>query len=306
MTTDDWAEKTESPVNAEVEMMHCPFCLGEPAAGEICWAIVSPWIRELGVTKRRVCRYLTCQKCKVGWFSLRYSDEGLANLYRNYRGKNYITVRNKWEPWYDEKYNDRHEDHQWMRLRAEAIKSFLRGLVDISKSEVVDVGGDTGQIAELLGAKSFRVVEVSDRVVTSKSETQPLPSIAVLAHVIEHVSFPREFLENIVQNHDAVYVEVPDGIPAITARRKSVFQAALGLLASLFPITWKPFANPSAGRQKPAQLLRVSEHLTFFEQSSFHSLLRGGYLVACDKMELVSPDKKAAFHVLQALWRERA
>jgi hypothetical protein len=151
MTTGDHAKGPASLHTAELEMEHCPFCLMKPAPKNSCWAIVSPWIRELGVTKRRVCRYRICNDCELGWFSLRYSELGLEEPYKNYRGKNYTAIRNKWEPWYDSKYNASHENSDWIKSRAEAISTFLRDKVNLPESEVVDIGGDTGQIAGMLG-----------------------------------------------------------------------------------------------------------------------------------------------------------
>ena len=301
-------ELAASP-NAEVDIEQCPFCKVKPSSKNICWAIISPWIRELGVTKRRVCRYLICKDCELGWFSLRYSAVGLENLYKNYRGESYTAVRNKWEAWYNKEYNLAHENLDWINSRAEAISSFLQDKVDLSVSEVVDIGGDTGQIAELLGAKSFRVVEVSDRASTSKSQSQDLPSIAVLAHVLEHVSFPKVFLVNLLKSYSSVYVEVPHGIPRVTRGRRSVIRLVMGLLASLSPQTWRLFANPSAGRKHPAQLLRVSEHLTFFSESSFERLpieeCSGAHLVSCVIPEIPSPDRETPVRVIQALWKSR-
>lgn len=293
--------------NTERDIVHCPICRVEPGPQNICWAIVSPWIRELGVTKRRVCRYLICEDCKLRYFSLRYSLAGLENLYRRYRSESYTAIRKKWESWYDHKYNESHENPDWIRARAAAISNFLSDKVDLSTLEVVDIGGDTGQIAELLGAQSFRVVEISDRTIPQNSQSESLQSIAVLAHVLEHVSFPKEFLANLLGNYNSVYVEVPHGIPIITARRKSFIQLALGLLLSFSPLTWRRFANPSAGRLKPAQLLRVREHLTFFDQSTFGRFqegdLAGHVLASCRTLEIPSPDGAAPVSVVQALWK---
>ena len=300
-------KETAALPNAELNLENCPFCRVKPAPENICWAIVSPWIRELGVTKRRVCRYLICDHCELGWFSLRYSAAGLENLYKNYRGDGYTSIRNKWETWYNKEYNLAHENLDWIKSRAEAISSFLLDKVDLSVSEVVDIGGDTGQIAELLGSKSCRVVEISDRAISSKSQSQALPSVAVLAHVLEHVSFPKEFLANLLDNYNSVYVEVPNGLPAITPRRRSRVQLLLGLLASLSPHTWKPFSNPSAGRKRPAQLLRVSEHLTFFKESSFELLavenFTAGHLVSSKTLDIPSPDRSTPVRVVQAFWK---
>jgi hypothetical protein len=307
MAKSAWLGKKAPLQNAEFEMRRCPFCLVKPKTENICRAIVSPWIREMGVTKRRVCRYLICEDCDLGWFSLRYSDKGLENLYKNYRSKSYTAIRNKWESWYDERYNQSHEDPHWIKSRAEAISDFFRGKVDVSSSEVVDIGGDTGQIAELLGAKSFRVVEISDRALSQETQSQSLPSIAVLAHVLEHVSSPKEFIANRLNNYNSVYVEVSYGLPAITPGRRSLLRLLLGLLASLFPQTWKPFSNPSTGRKHPAELLRVSEHLTFFVESTFEKLSiedsAVSHLVSCSTREIISPDKNSSVQIIQVLWK---
>jgi hypothetical protein len=278
-----------------------------PNRENTCWAIISPWIRELGVTKRRVCRYLICSDCNLGWFSLRYSEAGLEKLYKNYRGERYTAVRHKWENWYDKEYNSGHVKPEWLKLRAEAITSFMHDKLDLSVSDVVDIGGDTGSIAELLGARSFNVVEISDRPAYSRTSPQTHSSLAVLAHVLEHVSMPKAFLTSLLEIYDSLYVEVPSGIPLITTQRRSKARLVFGLIASMFPGTWRRYANPSAGRKNPAQLLRVSEHLTFFEESFFERLpaedFAGANFVSCRTLEITSPDRKTPVRVIQALWK---
>jgi hypothetical protein len=307
MTVLAWEKNPSPSPETEFEMRHCPFCLLKPASENTCWAIVSPWIRKLGVTKRRICRYLICEDCRLGWFSLRYSAVGLERLYKNYRDSRYTRIRNKWETWYDVNYNSVHENPTWIKSRAEAISSFLHGKVDVSESEVVDIGGDTGQIAELLGAKSFSVVEISDRATSAKTKVQSLASIGVAAHVLEHVRLPNQFLANLLDTYKNVYIEVPLGIPSITAGRRSIVQLTLGLLASLSPHVWRAFANPSAGRKKPARLLRVSEHLTFFEETSFAKLpgevLAVGGLVSSSHCYIPSPEGHPPVRVVQALFK---
>jgi hypothetical protein len=304
-----WGAQSIASEDIEFDMGHCPFCGVRPPVESTCWAIISPWIRELGVTKRRVCRYLICEGCNVGWFSLRYSENGMQSLYKNYRGERYTAVRHKWETWYDSKYNSVHESPRWIKLRAEAISSFLRDKLDLSESEVVDIGGDTGQIAALLGAKSFRVVEISNRAVDSKTQWLTYPTIAVLAHVLEHVRIPKTFLADTLRNYNSLYVEVPNGVPAITAERRSNLRLVIGLAASLSPRAWRRFANPSAGRKHPAKLLRVSEHLTFFEQSFFDRLsaqpLGIVNLVSCRTLKMPSLDGNTQVGVIQSLWIKR-
>ena len=291
----------------ELETEHCPFCRMKPNRENTCWAIISPWIRELGVTKRRVCRYLICQDCNLGWFSLRYSEAGLERLYKNYRGERYTAIRHKWETWYDKEYNSGHVSPEWLKVRAEAVTSFLHDKLDLSVSDVVDIGGDTGSIAELLGARSFNVVEISDRHTNSKTQTPTHSTLAVLGHVLEHVSMPKDFLASLLEIYETLYVEVPSGIPAITTQRRSKARLVFGLLASLWPGTWRRYANPSAGRKNPAQLLRVSEHLTFFEELFFERLSAedfvGRNFVNCRAVDIVSPDIKTPVRVIQALWK---
>ena len=230
---------------------------------------------------------------------LRYSDQGMNALYRDYRGKRYAAVRNKWEGWYDNTYNQGHEDQSWIELRAIAIREFLERFVALSDYHIVDVGGDTGQISTLLGAKSVEVVEISDR--NAEIETHSLGmeenvakhnglEIAVLAHVLEHVSDPIATLKSLLDVYPIVYVELPAGVPQSSRARRSLSLTGLKLIASKMPLVWRSLSRPSAGRIKPAEVLRCSEHLTFFSKGGLIELavLLGGHVIV-ENREIIAP-----------------
>ncbi len=295
---------------SELTLHSCPICQVIPKrtrGGGSCYAIVSPWIRELGVTRKRLSRYSICAVCKVGWFSLRYSEKGLQNLYMHYRGENYTAIRTKWEGWYSQLYNDGHESESWLRLRSDIIKNFLRDKINLSSLEVVDIGGDTGEIAAKLGAKTFRVEEISDRAEKiNNTDDNGERAMAMLGHVLEHVRFPKEFLKTLLGEYESVYVEVPNGLPNITKKRRSIGYLLIGLAASLHPFFWRTFAHPSAGRSNPADLLRVSEHLTFFTEESLEAisadLFDGGISHSFKVTQILPPQGSSPVLVLQAFW----
>jgi hypothetical protein len=296
---------------SELTLHSCPICQVIPkrtrGGGNSCYAIVSPWIRELGVTRKRLSRYSICAVCKVGWFSLRYSEEGLQNLYMHYRGENYTAIRTKWEGWYSQLYNYGHESESWLRLRSDTIKNFLRDKINLSSLEVVDIGGDTGEIAAKLGAKTFRVEEISDRAEKSNNADDNGERVmAMLGHVLEHVRFPKEFLKTLLGDYESVYVEVPNGLPKITKRRRSIGYLLIGLAASLHPFFWRTFSHPSAGRSNPADLLRVSEHLTFFTEESLEALsadlFDAGISRSFRVTQILPPQGSSPVLVLQAFW----
>jgi hypothetical protein len=183
----------------------------------------------------------------------------------------------------------------------------LRDKINLSSLEVVDIGGDTGEIAAKLGAKTFRVEEISDRAEKSNNADDNGERVmAMLGHVLEHVRFPKEFLKTLLGDYESVYVEVPNGLPKITKRRRSIGYLLIGLAASLHPFFWRTFSHPSAGRSNPADLLRVSEHLTFFTEESLEALsadlFDAGISRSFRVTQILPPQGSSPVLVLQAFW----
>jgi hypothetical protein len=148
--------------------MNCLIC-GAAARFSGMRAVISPWIRELQVTRRRSSKLFECEVCDFSFFDVRYDEKGMRQLYKEYRGLKYTSVREKWESWYSREYNDRHSEFDVLDSRVRAISSFLSQYLDLQKTHLVDVGGDTGDIARMLRPASYEVIEISDRPTSASS-----------------------------------------------------------------------------------------------------------------------------------------
>ena len=288
----------------EIRLEDCPICGSRPSALS-AFGVVSPWARELGATKKRFSRMYKCPQCECVFFSLRYSEKGIQNLYAKYRSEMYTTTRNKWEGWYSESYNAQHSNSGWLDERAKTMRDFLSRHLSIEESYIFDIGGDTGEISSRLGAGGFTVLELSDRSDSSSLDTvsDGLIPIAVMAHVLEHVADPLVELTDLLKKFEAVYVEVPGGLPALSLARRSRVMLTLNLIMSLVPALWRKVSSPSTGRSNPSSVLRLSEHLTFFSPATIYELAKESMCeVTVTETEISSPSGDKA-KVIQALFR---
>lgn len=288
----------------EKHLHACPVCGSSPNT-KFGLGVVSPWVRELGVTKKKYSKMYQCPNCECVFFSLRYSDSGMHNLYAEYRSDAYTGIRKKWEGWYSESYNTQHSNGDWLEERAQTIRFFLSKYLSMEKSFVFDIGGDTGEISSRLGAGGFTVLELSNRFESDSLNTSSggLTPIAVMAHVLEHVADPLSELECLLEQFEAVYVEVPNGLPTLSLARRSRAMLIIYLFLSSVPALWRKVSRPSTGRSNPASVLRLSEHLTFFSPLTIFALARKIHCeVTLRETEITSPggDKSK---VIQALFR---
>ncbi len=270
-------------------------------------AIVSPWIRELGIRKRRS-HFFYCQSCEVGFFSYRYDPNEMALIYSGYRGQKYLKVRTRWEPWYSDLYNSNHNSFEWVRSRKSAIEKFLIPLIGKSDLSIADIGGDSGQFIPDFASSKF-VVDPSKKDpvagVISVAEFHDLPEIDLIihAHVLEHLVDPVAEIKTLFLKSNLIYIEVPFGIPRITKSRQSYIKLYRTLFSSLSPKLWKEGTQPWAGRSIVSEsILTQSEHLNFFSEHSMRVLSNlVGARIELLKTEIETPDYKKA-EVLQCLF----
>jgi Methyltransferase domain len=285
--------------------LNCPVC-NSPCLNRVP-AVISPWIRELGV-KSRVSKYLLCKTCNTGFFSKRYSDSEMSSIYKDYRGSNYVTIREKWENWYSHSYNANHDSEAWVQSRKKSLNDFILAQGSANYDRVVDIGGNRGEyIPEF--AKSKYLLDISEREpITNVNRIQSLNEIEgidliIYAHILEHVRNPIIELENLFKHSKRIYVEVPFGVPVISKERKSKLRFWWHLMSSTTPYFWNRQAAPSTGRTvNPIKMLSQSEHLTFFSEDSMQVIAtRLNANLVIQKSTIRTPDSKSGL-VLQCLF----
>jgi hypothetical protein len=293
-------------IKDDIEMVgRCILC------GEKCStsapAVVSPWIREMGIRKLRS-HFFHCQSCEFGFFSHRYNSKEMTLIYSGYRGQKYLKVRSRWEPWYSDLYNSNHDSFKWIESRKSAIEKFLIAYFGKSDLSVADIGGDSGQFIPDFASSKY-VVDPSKKdpvagvVRVTELEDLPKVDLIIYAHVLEHVADPVAEIKALFSKSKRIYIEVPFGIPRITKSRKSYAELFKTLFKSLSPKLWKDATQPAAGRSNLGEsILTQSEHLNFFTEHSMRMLSNraGGALMEVHKTQIETPDYKKA-EVLQCL-----
>ena len=285
---------------------HCEIC-----ANPLIFSanvVVSPWIRSLGVNRKRVSKYMYCGTCSSGFFDYRYSDDEMSRIYSNYRGENYLNIRLKWEPWYNKAFNEEHDSAEFISMRQESLYQFLHKFLPNIPKTVVDVGGDRGQYIPSFGQTESYVIESSSKnLVNGIKRLSSLEEISrcdlvLYSHVLEHVANPKDEVNYLLQNCKYVYVEVPFGLPNISKNRKSKSKLVLKLIASLNPQLWRIDSNPSTGRLPKSGILIQSEHINFFSERSMHALAESlGVEANIEVNSIQTPDHSVA-SVIQCLF----
>src|SRR5690348_16766985 len=89
-------------------------------------ATVSPFI-AMRVWKRPPHRgeLCTCTICGLRFFEPLLTESDLSRLYRDYRGREYQTLREQFEPWYTVKFNASLEAPEVIARRRDAMRSVL-------------------------------------------------------------------------------------------------------------------------------------------------------------------------------------
>ena len=256
---------------------NCIICLGDISRIS-AKALVSPWIRQLGI-KKRISTFLNCSNCGLGFFSYRYIDEEMQCIYKNYRDERYVSTRNRWEPWYDFNYNASHDKEEWVTIRIKTLKNFIDKF-EIKPKTLVDIGGDRGQYIPNLGQEVSVLIDASGKEPVkgvirkfSLSEVHK-PDLILLSHVLEHVSNPLTTLKELFLHSNIVYIEVPFGVPEISRKRRSKIRFLFKLVSTFIPTLWSKSARPATGRKSGEGVLIQSEHINFFTENSLISLAK--------------------------------
>jgi len=269
----------------------CPAC-GTPAP-LASLAVIAPFVAEIvGLSRGQRVGYRECAQCGLTFFDFRYSDANAERLYGGYRSSEYVRVRRSWEPWYRDNVNDAFAPGSAAvhdRVRFEQDVLLTRAGLARPLECAVDFGGDQGQFFPDIPTRRRVVVDLSDKPlmtgverVASLDDLSDSPDLIILAHVLEHVSDPRELLlrlRRVLAPHGFLYVEVPLDRPRVRRwhlnRAYGVWlDAVSGHRWSFIPCDFASGVARQIGWTIPRLgVLKESEHINFFDARSLTSLL---------------------------------
>lgn len=164
-----------------------------------------------------LCKSLMCRLCGHLFADYRFSDREMANLYADYRGSSYTSLRESYEPGYSLRNKLLSDGVPYIK----DVEKFLATFLPATDIKVLDWGGDTGTNTPFKERRALlHIFDPSD-----KSAAQPgavsfstVPTervdydLIVLSNVLEHIPFPSETLNEIARFMSAasiLYVEVP-------------------------------------------------------------------------------------------------
>lgn len=215
-----------------------------------------------------ICKSLFCDECGLLFLDIRFSDDELCNLYDDYRGPSYTSLRESYEPGYQER-NAYLESH--INYIAD-VEAFIAPHISTPLS-ILDWGGDTGKNTPFKNiSEVFDVFDLSNKPVISgavavnrEEAFNKKYDLVICSNVLEHVSFPSELLSEIKNTMDEssiLYIEVP------------------------FEDLMKNHPNDCLDKKK-----HWHEHVNFYSKKSLVSLIDkcGFQLIKMDELSITTP-----------------
>jgi hypothetical protein len=232
-----------------------------------------------------ICNSLECRECGLVFLDIRFSDRELGRLYHDYRGEDYTSLREGYEPGYGARNAELKAGIPYLG----AVEDFLRPHVTLPVS-LLDWGGDTGRNSPFQSAsKPFHIYDISRAPPVAGAAFVELCDIEkeaydliVCSNVLEHIPHPIDLLEEIaayMTDQTILYLEMP-------------FEAFM-----------------SANRDNPDVLKSKKhwhEHVNFFTIQSLEALCHNAGLDIVHSQVLALPEMSAEASAFQLACRRSA
>jgi hypothetical protein len=277
-----------------ITKLSCPLCGFESKI--LAYGVLAPWIVELTETDIDLDLSLSeCKSCELKFFSHRFNEDEMNSLYGNYRRKQYLEIRNRWEPWFKSNENNAYkaQTNSLIENRREFFNKSMRiaGIDIKTLNGCVDFGGDLGQFIpeEIEGEKI--VVDYSDQVDLNQSvkvvrtieEVISKVDLVLCCHVLEHLPEIKPTIRSIaskITQRGYIYIEVPqDSHKSSPFHRGTSYRSWLKFLSfhSKFFILVDFIGG--VGRQFFGRLFwfgitKQSEHINYFNKKNLEYLLK--------------------------------
>jgi Methyltransferase domain len=163
-----------------------------------------------------VCRSLQCQTCGLLFSDIRFAEDELERLYKDYRGPEYTALREQYEPGYTQRNEALVNEINYNGI----LESFLEQHLPAGPLVILDWGGDSGKNTPLRSrALRHDVYDISNTMVIAGANSLRRDQLSehhydliVCSNVLEHVPYPGDLIRNIMDimtTQSLLYIEVP-------------------------------------------------------------------------------------------------
>jgi hypothetical protein len=258
-----------------IEVSECVICGGK--IQQLRKALVAPFLATRIWDRAPFCVDLVgCSACGFIFYNPRFDTAEEVRLYSGYRSEEYQRMRQASEPWYTPRFNaDLASASSYETRRAKLAPILRRHAGQRKISRILDYGGDRGDLVVGLfdGTKVF-VYDISGISAAAGVTATADPAgckadLIINSNVLEHVGFPRRFLDEILKATPArgmVFLEVPCESP-FRLDRIVRRVAQIGIMALTHPALVGSIL-------RPASLFMMHEHINYFTEQSLVSLMR--------------------------------
>ena len=162
-----------------------------------------------------VCNSLYCSDCDFLFLDMRFTDSEMARLYSDYRGPDYESLREHYEPGYAAR--NKLLNHEVTYTNQ--VEEFIRPYVTFPPA-ILDFGGDTGKNSPFKNScKQLDIYDISNkdtvpgaRLISKEDAIKVKYDLIVCAQTLEHVPNPFSVLTEIrslMRKDTLLYIELP-------------------------------------------------------------------------------------------------
>jgi len=160
-----------------------------------------------------LCNSVQCTACNALFLDIRFDEEEVSRLYTGYRGAEYASQRERFEPGYSVQNEVLNAGYNYIPVVEEMLSPYLP-----SSIRVLDWGGDTGVNTPFRHTAAIHhVYDISHKELVKSAVhiEQPIASgydLVVLSNVLEHLPYPQKELlrvSRVMDKNTLLYIEVP-------------------------------------------------------------------------------------------------